>query len=212
MKDVKPGELRRKPSQRRGIEKIERLLDAAAALLDEQGPAALTTSALAARAGISVGTVYHYFEDVGAVLDALVARHLARAAALIESQAANAAQAQDAGQLIDALLDAYIEFFRQEPGLRAVWLSDDQPARQREASRKHDAELAEAIRHLLARTPNGGRMTRDEVLASLCLSDSLLGLAFRLDPRGDPSTLAALRHLVHELFRFYEGRRAPAPR
>lgn len=202
MKEVKPGDVRRQPSQRRGIEKIQRILDAATALLDEQGPGALTTSALAARAEISVGTVYHYFADREAIVAAIVARHLARATEMVERIAGDAI-AGDSAAIIDRLLDAYIQFCRQEPGLRALWLTDE-PAHHRHAVAETDVRLAETIARLLARSPDAAHVTAKQVLVSLNLTDSLLELAFRFDPAGDESTLAALRHLVHELFRYYE--------
>ncbi|WP_267685917.1 TetR/AcrR family transcriptional regulator [Nannocystis sp. SCPEA4] len=197
--------MRRKPSQKRGIEKIERILDAATALLDEQGPGALTTSALAARAEVSVGTVYHYFADRGAIVTAIIARHLDRATEMVE-RIAGADEVRDSAVLIDTLLDAYIQFCRQEPGLRTLWLSEE-PACRGHAVHETDLRLAETIRDLFARAPDGAGVTAKEILVSLNLTDSMLEVAFRLDPAGDESTLAALRHLVHELFHYYQRAR-----
>ncbi|HMN76630.1 MAG TPA: TetR/AcrR family transcriptional regulator [Burkholderiaceae bacterium] len=45
-------------------------------LLDEGDLASLTTNAVAARAGVSIGTLYQYFDGKTALLDALVAREL----------------------------------------------------------------------------------------------------------------------------------------
>ncbi len=49
-----------------------RLLDAAAAILDEQGEAALTTVAVTGRAGTAQSTFYVHFADVNDLLHALV--------------------------------------------------------------------------------------------------------------------------------------------
>ncbi len=43
-------------------------------LLDDGGLGALTTNAIARKAGVSIGTLYQYFPDKGAVLDALAER------------------------------------------------------------------------------------------------------------------------------------------
>lgn len=48
-----------------------RLLDAAAEVLAERGPAGLTVRAIAARAGVSVGLLYNYFADRDDLLVAL---------------------------------------------------------------------------------------------------------------------------------------------
>lgn len=54
------------------------ILDAALGLLRDRGMAKLTMSALAARAGMSRATLYHYFPDVDAVLAAWVAGEVER--------------------------------------------------------------------------------------------------------------------------------------
>lgn len=54
---------RRSPRQVRSLQMKQRILDAAAQVLAEQGYAAMTTNRVAARAGVSVGSLYRYFED-----------------------------------------------------------------------------------------------------------------------------------------------------
>ena len=54
----------------------DHILTVAFELLRERGMAALTMSAVAARAGISRATVYHYFPDVDALLSAWVGREI----------------------------------------------------------------------------------------------------------------------------------------
>jgi len=67
---------RRSPRQARSQHKVGLMLEAAMQLLDEGEIAALTTNAVAAKAGVSIGTLYQYFKDKQALLDALVAREL----------------------------------------------------------------------------------------------------------------------------------------
>ena len=45
-------------------------------LLDDVEIPELTTNAIAAKAGISIGTLYQYFDDKSAILDALSSREL----------------------------------------------------------------------------------------------------------------------------------------
>jgi len=68
---------RRKPLQARARFKVELMLEAAIQLIDELGLDALTTNAVAARAGVSIGTLYQYFHDKQALLDELMGRELA---------------------------------------------------------------------------------------------------------------------------------------
>jgi AcrR family transcriptional regulator len=65
----------RRPRQRRGEQRVEAILDAAAALITEHGADGLTVQALADRARTSKGSLYHFFPDLPAVLCALADRH-----------------------------------------------------------------------------------------------------------------------------------------
>jgi AcrR family transcriptional regulator len=57
----------------------EQLLDAAKALVNEAGFHAVSIEAVARRAGITRPVVYRHFEDLGALLEALVERETVRA-------------------------------------------------------------------------------------------------------------------------------------
>lgn len=68
--------LRRAPVQRRSAERLTRILDACADLLDEVGYDALSTRAVAQRAGVPIGSVYRFFGNKRAMADALAQRNL----------------------------------------------------------------------------------------------------------------------------------------
>jgi AcrR family transcriptional regulator len=67
----------RKPQQERSQHKVELMLEAAMRLLDQGGMAALTTNAVARTAGVSIGTLYQYFANKEAILDALADHEMA---------------------------------------------------------------------------------------------------------------------------------------
>ena len=69
--------MRNEPVQARSAARLTALLDATAEVLDEVGYERLTTAMIAERAGASIGTVYRYFPDRLAVLQALGRRNLA---------------------------------------------------------------------------------------------------------------------------------------
>ena len=64
------------PRQQRSRDKVALMFEAAMQLLVEGDIASLTINAVAARAGVSIGTLYQYFDDKQALLDALTAREL----------------------------------------------------------------------------------------------------------------------------------------
>lgn len=70
--------LRRQPQQKRSQERVEKILDAAAAVFDEVGFEAATTHAIAARANTAVGSLYQFFPDKLAIFNALELRHVDR--------------------------------------------------------------------------------------------------------------------------------------
>jgi AcrR family transcriptional regulator len=68
---------RRSPQQARSRAAWEAIVEAAAQIVERDGPAALTTNAVAERAGVSIGTLYQYFPDKQAILIAAARRELA---------------------------------------------------------------------------------------------------------------------------------------
>ncbi|MBY6682912.1 TetR/AcrR family transcriptional regulator [Rhodococcus sp. BP-316] len=67
----------------------ERLVDAAVAVLAEEGPAEMKVRRISDKAGSSTITVYHHFGNVGGLLDAVVARGYATLTGTLEDAAAS---------------------------------------------------------------------------------------------------------------------------
>lgn len=67
---------RRKPFQTRSKATVDTLIEAAARVFSTSGFEATTTNAIAEMAGVSVGSLYQYFPDKLALLDALHQRHI----------------------------------------------------------------------------------------------------------------------------------------
>lgn len=65
---------RKQPVQPRARATVEAILAAAAAILERDGPARLTTNAVAAEAGVSIGSLYQYFPNKQALTAALIER------------------------------------------------------------------------------------------------------------------------------------------
>ncbi len=75
----------KKPSQARSIATVANILDAAHDIVAEAGIQGFNTNAVALRAGINIGTVYHYFPDKLAILvQLLLGDQRSRTAALRE--------------------------------------------------------------------------------------------------------------------------------
>ncbi|NER93761.1 MAG: TetR/AcrR family transcriptional regulator [Symploca sp. SIO1B1] len=68
--------LRRQPKQQRGQARIDKILDAAAAVFDEVGYEAATTHLIAAKAGTAIGSLYQFFPNKAAIFNAMELRHI----------------------------------------------------------------------------------------------------------------------------------------
>lgn len=66
--------LRKVPRQARAIATVDAILEASAQILGEGDKGQLTTNYIAERAGVSIGTLYQYFEDTNAILIRLANR------------------------------------------------------------------------------------------------------------------------------------------
>lgn len=190
--------LRRTPVQQRSAERLARILDACAELLDETGYEQLSTRAVAIRAGVPIGSVYRFFGNKRAMAAALAGRNLDRYAERITTRLAAAGRV-DAYSAIDGVLDEYIAMKRTVPGFALVDFGVPAPPVD-EGSGEHPNHLvADRLCGLLAthlgRTADD--VLRRKVLVGVEAADALLQLAFRTDPSGDPGLVAETRELLY---------------
>jgi AcrR family transcriptional regulator len=107
--------LRTAPQQSRGQERVNLILDVSEKLLLSKGYEALTTNAVAAEAGISIGSLYHFFADKVAILEALIARY--NEAYLEVLVKAHQDKAVILETYITTLLGTLVQFSEGRPGL-----------------------------------------------------------------------------------------------
>ncbi|OBF30133.1 TetR/AcrR family transcriptional regulator [Mycobacterium sp. ACS4331] len=77
------GKPRVEPRQQRSRDTYDKILSVAEEIFSDLGYAGTTTNKVADAAGISIGTLYHYFPDKDALLYALAEKHLAGGTTLI---------------------------------------------------------------------------------------------------------------------------------
>ncbi len=95
------------------------MLDACAELLDEVGYEALSTTRVAERAGVAVGSVYQFFPDKRALNDAVTRRNVEVFVARVGRRFISEDYAGwwDA---VDAIIDEYVDMHRNVPGFRSL--------------------------------------------------------------------------------------------
>lgn len=108
--------MRKKPRQERSREMVDALVEATAETIAERGLADTTTNHIAARAGVSVGSLYQYFDGKGALIDALMERQQADLTRVIGTQFGALLDA-DLRTLTRAALTAVFDLFERNRGL-----------------------------------------------------------------------------------------------
>ncbi|MCW3064376.1 MAG: TetR family transcriptional regulator [Solirubrobacterales bacterium] len=182
-----PDRLRRLPQQERSRQKLRRVLDAAEEVLAREGAGAFTTVRVAEAAGISVGSLYRYFPDKEAIVEALAVRYWSD----FEDLASAVAAADERDRLeepMQAIIETLAVGFRAHPGFLALWYGGLRTERVRNATRPARVAFARTLERMLeARWPNSDEAQREIVSRVVVLiGDGLLREAFRIDPEGDP--------------------------
>jgi len=114
---------RKSPVQARSSATVDDILQATIQVLLKDGKERLTTTRVAQRAGVSVGTLYQYFPNKSALLQAALRRHLedvAEAVACVCREQSGKPIAQMATVLIEAFLAAKMRDPRTSAALYAV--------------------------------------------------------------------------------------------
>lgn len=124
-------EPRKKPLQARAAATLDAIFGATLQLLAADGVHRLTTTRVAERAGVSVGTMYQYFPHKESLIYALNARYLQALAARIEA-ACEARHGAPIGEMVEALVETYWRAKTERPEVtRALYRSiaelDNQP-------------------------------------------------------------------------------------
>jgi AcrR family transcriptional regulator len=97
---------RKTPRQARAAFTLDAIFEATIQLLVADGMHRLTTTKVADRAGVSVGTMYQYFPHKEALVYAVNERYLEILAARIEATC-RAQQGRPIGEMVEALIDTY---------------------------------------------------------------------------------------------------------
>ena len=107
---------RKSPSQPRSAHTVAAILEGAAHILEDLGLAGYTTNAIAARAGVSIGSLYQYFPSKDAVTLALIEREMAE----VVHDATRALLLDDTDTALHQLIEVAVRHQLRRPVLAAV--------------------------------------------------------------------------------------------
>jgi AcrR family transcriptional regulator len=184
--------------QGRSVARVNRMLDACAQLVDEVGYDGLTTTLLAERAGVAIGSVYQFFPDKRAIVQALTLRNLE---AYLQRLGSRLSQEQSTHWwgAVDAAIDEYIAMYRTTPGFRTLHFGDVVDVHLLDDERDNNAVIAARIAALLKERYE---LTDDRTEFALGIAveaaDALIKMAFRRAPNGDVAVLDEARSLIKD--------------
>lgn len=194
------------PQQVRSIELVARILDAASDLVLGQGPDAITTRAVAARADVPVASLYQYFADRDDILLALVERDVAEMDAQVATDLA-AVPRLSIGTLVEATMRAFVKVYHRRQAFVVIWLRGRTNPAIDSFCRAHNKRIAESL-FAFARDAGllGSEVDLMHAELAVEVGDRVFQLAFEHDLRGDEAVIDE----GIELVRGYLERRAGA--
>lgn len=108
-------QLRRRPRQARAVERFERILDTAEQVFAEVGYDAATTNLIAQQADTSVGSLYEFFPNKGALAAALAERYIEQIGSLYSTLIVDEPDVTGP-DMVARVVSAIDHFYREHPG------------------------------------------------------------------------------------------------
>jgi AcrR family transcriptional regulator len=177
--------------QARSAVTVDAILSATIQVLLAEGQERLTTTRVAYRAGVSVGTLYQYFPNKKALLRAVLERHLDEVVSSIERacrEYRSCSLDEMASGVISAFLEAKMKSVRTSAALYAVAADVDGNRIAREAGRR----TCDALASMLA--SGTAKLETEPMRLAELLHGAMTGIARRLIESPTP-------HKLHESYR-----------
>jgi AcrR family transcriptional regulator len=147
---------RRVPLQPRSQHTVKRILDAASSLLERMPLEEITTTRIAAEAGLSIGALYRFFPDKQTIIDAIAVRHVEQFRAslvgpLLKTVAGKFAQLElpRPAAILDAIIDAYIVYLDAHPDFRTISFGRHISAATKERQASPDVGVAALLKRFM---------------------------------------------------------------
>lgn len=181
---------RRQPLQARARRRVELILAATAELLTELGADALGTGAIAERAGIPIGSVYHYFPSKEAILAELADRKFRAVDAAFADHLGHELARLPWRRALERALDASVAAFRGDPAYVAVWRAMRASSTFRSVALASDERFARALAALPVVSNVPPARARVALRAAIRLANSFLDWILETPDRREAAGIA----------------------
>jgi len=166
-------EPRKSPVQARSAASVDALLEAAVQVLLNVGKDGLTTTKVALRAGVSVGTLYQYFPNKRALLQAALRRHLAEVFDAVE-RACKEQQGSTHHEMVTALISTFLDAKMRDPKTSSALYSVSSDVDGARIARDMGIRFNRAIVQMLVSSSEP--LAADPHLVALVLQGSMVGV------------------------------------
>jgi AcrR family transcriptional regulator len=176
-------EPRKSPVQARSAASVDAILQATIQVLLTLGKERLTTTRVALRAGVSVGTLYQYFPNKSALLQAALKRHLDEVAQAVE-RVCRAQKGNTLEHMATALISAFLEAKMKDAKTSVALYSVSSDVDGARIVQQMGLRTNKAIVGMLAsaRVP----LAKDPQLVASMLQGAMAGVSRRLLESGAP--------------------------
>ena len=190
----------------------QQILDTAYAILQTEGPEAITSRAIAERMGVAHMSLFTYFENQAAILRALREREIAKWRAQ-QQGFEQRATVENIAQVVEDILRHYIAFARENPNLyRLAWVMPETGAESLEEGRRRIQTTVEHLARLLELGMDFGVFEpRDPFLAAGTVL-GMVNMPFILFHSGKLIVPALRDRMVEEVFSAATGYLMPQTR
>jgi AcrR family transcriptional regulator len=176
-------EPRKSPVQARSTASVDAILEATVQVLLQVGKDRLTTTRVAARAGVSVGTLYQYFPNKSALLQAALRSHLSEVTEAVEQvchEQRGKSLTEMATALINAFLQAKLKDGKTSVALYAVSSDVDGAKIAQQMGLKFSKAIVDMLK--TAKEP----LAADPQLVASMLQGAMVGVGRRMLESGSP--------------------------
>ena len=183
--------MRKSPQQVRSQQRVDAILAAAAEMIGEMGYEGVTTSKLAKRTGISVGSFYQYFANKEAVFQALGDRYLVEMRRKIDAMFPPDAQYAPlevlVGRAVDMLVLHAAEHEQFHELMESGWVSPEMRAMTVAMNEEIERKIGEILAY---RTPQ--LQVRERRLVSVVMMNLVKAVLPAIEGWGEPERSAII--------------------
>lgn len=196
--------MRRLPKQARSQQRVNQILDTAAVIFRDTGYEAATTNMIAAQAGVPIGSLYQFFPNKQAIMDALVERYVTDMRTLFDkSFSPDAVEGITITEIMERFLLGMAAFDATHYAFRPIFLNSSMPI----STEMHNETIGRVEGLIASRFPElSAKRRRDGAIVGVAIVKGLMRLSEPPDSLPPEQALheikitilAYLRHMLVE--------------